>query len=195
MDLKKKRENYKKFEPLHQYAHDISIKLLDKITQRDRDCFHDGEKGSDLYRLTEDSMGYVVYIERRALEISAENTSVVWNDDYTNRSFMVSRELTEPDMVGYVMLGQRKLPSFFKGPTGSATSLNHLTGFYTHFLRYDNVISENFMPQQLWPLADEFARANNRLIQIHPEDLLKTKFEEVRNVTSITKAKAPRQSK
>ena len=92
------------------------------------------------------------------------------------------------------MLGQRKMPSFFKGSTGSATSLNHLTGFYTHFLRYDNVISENFMPQQLWPLADEFARANNRLIEIQPEDLLKTKFEEVRNVTSITKAKAPRQS-
>jgi hypothetical protein len=194
MNLRKKRENYKKFEPLHKYAHDISVRMLAKIEQRQKGDFTDGDKASDLYRVSENALGYAVYIERRAIRFGEASKSVLWNDDYTNKNYMISADLTDSNMIHYVSLGQLKMPEFFEGTTGSGTILNRLTGFYTHFMRFGNVLSENFMPQDLWPLADEFAKANDRLIEIYPEDLLRTKFEEVRNITSITKAKSPQRS-
>ena len=193
MNRSKKQENILKFEPLLAHAHDIAHRFMQMVQRREQGDFADCESAFELVRVTENALGYAVYIERRALETGKNGYDLIWKDGYLDKNYKLTK-VNEVDMTHYVKLGMKKQPEFFGGITGTGTVYNKFTGLYTHFLRYENVIAEFFMPLVLFPLAEEFAKANGKLMIIERDDVEHLEYEEVTNVTNIKNGKPPKYS-
>lgn len=188
MNRSKKQENIAKFEPLVSYAHDIAHRFMQMLQRREQGDFADGESPSELVRVTENALGYAVYVERRALDVGKDGYDLIWKDAYLDVDYRVTK-VSDTDMTHYIKLGMKKQPEFYRGITGTGTVHNTFTGLYTHFLRYENVIAEFFMPARLFPLAAEFSKANGKLMIVERDEMEHLEYEEVTNVTNIKNAR------
>tara|TARA_B100000519_G_C14079560_1_gene360834 strand:- start:97 stop:681 length:585 start_codon:yes stop_codon:yes gene_type:complete len=188
MNRSKKPENIAQFEPLLAHAFDIANRFMEMLERREKGDFTAGESPNDLVRVTENTLGYAVYVERRALESGKNGYDLIWKDGYLDVDYRVTK-VSDTDMSHYIKLGMKKQPGFYRGVNGTGTVYNKFTGLYSHFVRYENVIAEFFCERKLYPLAEEFAKANGRLMTIEQEEMTHIESEEVTNVTNIKNAR------
>ena len=159
---------------LIRYAHEISIRLLNKINDIEKGFNKDTGELSELIILGENVHGQYTLLGERQLII--EPTSAkgpIFEDRFTADQYMMTGTLENGDLDRYISIGKRKMPKFFNGQTASGSGRNHVTGFITVFIRYGDYIAENFLPVDLYEIGEKFARANQRWIDIYPEDLLR----------------------
>ena len=161
---------------LIRYAHEISIRLLNKINDIEKGFNKDTGELSELIILGENVHGqYTLLTERQLNILPSESSGPIFQDRFTANKYMMTGMLEAPDLEQYVAIGKRKMPKFFNGQTASGSGRNHVTGFITVFIRYGNFIAENFLPVDLYETAERFARANDRWFDVHPSDLLRYK--------------------
>ena len=164
------------FFPLIRYAHEISIRLLNKINDIENNVETDTGELSELVLLGKNVHGqYVLFGERQLMIMNqpSEFSGPVFEDRFTSDKYMMTGTLEKGDLERYISIGKRKMPTFFNGQTASGSGRNHVTGFITVFIRYGDYIAENFLPVDLYEIGEKFARANQRWIDIYPEDLLR----------------------
>ena len=161
---------------LIRYAHEISIRLLNKINDIERGVETDLGEPSELVLLGKNVHGQYSLFGERQLIITNQPSEIsgpVFEDRFTADQYMMTGTLENGDLDRYISIGKRKMPKFFNGQTASGSGRNHVTGFITVFIRYGDYIAENFLPVDLYEIGEQFARANERWFDTYAEDLLR----------------------